>query len=59
MSYNMISKCDAMLAVTALHNGLEKFLCIYFEPTVCDEVHSVHALEEFSNLLVKICHNVL
>lgn len=53
------SKSDVMLAVTALNRGHEKFLCIYFESNVHDEVHAVYALEEFNNLLVKICYNIL
>jgi hypothetical protein len=53
------SKTDAMVAVTALDKSLDKFLCIYFEPVVQNQVHSFYALEEFNNLLVKICYNVL
>jgi hypothetical protein len=52
------SKSDAMVAVTALNKSPDKFLCIYFEPVVHDRVHPVYALEEFNNLLVKICYNV-
>ncbi|MGH9987332.1 MAG: hypothetical protein ACRD8W_25585 [Nitrososphaeraceae archaeon] len=53
------SKSDAMVAVTALNKSRDKFLCIYFEPVVQDQVHPVYALEEFNSLLVKICYNVL
>lgn len=53
------SKSDAMVAVTALNKSHDKFLCIYFEPAVYYDVQTAYALEEFNNLLVKICYNVL
>ncbi|MGH9974489.1 MAG: hypothetical protein ACRD8Z_01460 [Nitrososphaeraceae archaeon] len=53
------SKSEAMVAVTALNKGNDKFLCIYFEPAVHGKVQPVYAMEEFNNLLVKICYNVL
>ena len=53
------SKSDAMVAVTALNKSRDKFLCIYFEPVVQDQVYPVYALEDFNSLLVKICYNVL
>lgn len=53
------SKSEAMVAVTALNKGHDKFLCIYFEPAAHDKVQPIYALEEFNNLLVKICYNIL